>query len=81
MIIEVFKTNVTEEGEARRLVERIQSRFRGYIANFDLDDCDHILRIVSSSGTISIAEVISLVNNSGYSAEVLPDEIQVLDAL
>lgn len=74
-MIEVFKTNVQNRQQAAMLVSRIHNSFRHYKANFDLDDCDHILRVVSTSGLVEAGYLIQLLNGLGYTAEVLPDEV------
>ncbi len=74
-MIEVFKTNVTEAHTARFLIEQIQFHFDGYMANFDLEDCDHILRIQSKGAPIHSILIILLLEKLGYRIEVLPDEI------
>lgn len=75
MMIEVFKTNVTETCNARMLTEQIEFHFEGCTASFDLEDCDHILRVQSNEGLIYPFLVISLVEKLGYQAEVLKDEM------
>jgi len=70
-MIEVFKTNINCAEQARELVEQIQRHFTGYKANFDLDDCDRILRIVTS-GAIAM-HFIDWLKDCGCHAEVLPD--------
>jgi hypothetical protein len=52
LMIEVFKTDVPDREKAKRLIEEIHKTFAGYKANFDLDDCDKVLRVVSSAGDI-----------------------------
>jgi len=74
-MIEVFKTNVTNEAHARMLVNMIHQSFAGYKANFDLQDCDKILRIVNTTGSVRVGTVINFLNHFGFHAEVLPDEI------
>jgi hypothetical protein len=73
-MIEVFKTDVKCSMFARILVEQIHKTYAGYSANFDLDDCDNILRVHSSVGTIPPGPVILLLRQFGFHAEVLPDE-------
>ncbi len=75
MIIEVFKTNIEDAGDARLLVDRIKAIFPDCYANFDLSDCDHILRVVGASGTVMVSAIIDLVENLGYVAEVLNDDL------
>lgn len=77
MNVEVFKTNVLHAEEAKRLVGRIQASFRGYHANFDLGDCDRILRI-SSADSMNVPALIAFLKQCGFEAEVLPDDIPEL---
>lgn len=73
-MVEVFKTNVKEYEHAEKLVYHIHQYLDGYKANFDLDDCDRILRIEYAGGIIEPLLVVDLVKNSGFIAEVLSDE-------
>jgi hypothetical protein len=71
-MIEVFKTNVENEQQASMLTQLIQHVFPGYRANFDLHDCDNILRI-QSAADIEPAVIINLLFVAGFQAEVLPE--------
>ena len=73
-MVEVFKTNVTNQHDAELLLNRIHTLFTDYEANFDLDDCDHILRVASGSATIRASFVVDLLKRNGFFAEVLCDE-------
>ena len=73
-MIEVFKTNVGHSNEAEWLVERIHEKFQGYKANFDLEDCDKILRVKSFTGPVESEYLIQLIHELGYHAEILEDE-------
>jgi hypothetical protein len=77
-MIEVFKTNVMDQNQADMLLGHIQTSFHDYKANFDLEDCDKILRVACTTGPIECAFLINLLKNFGFDAEVLPDEDQVL---
>ncbi|MDQ6844798.1 MAG: hypothetical protein M3Z92_10665 [Bacteroidota bacterium] len=72
-MIEVFKTNVKERYHANMLVDQIHKTFKGHEANFDLDDCDNILRIKCTSGLVEPSLLIHLLKDFGFHAEVLPD--------
>ena len=74
-MIEVFKTNVRDPDHASMLVDQIHNTFRHYAANFDLGDCDNILRVVSSNGHVQASLVLELISNFGFQAEVLSDDI------
>lgn len=73
-IVEVFKTNVETGEQAEQLITLIIQNFPQYIVNFDLDDCDRILR-VKSSISIQEASLIAILQKNGYDAAVLSDEI------
>jgi hypothetical protein len=72
-MIEVFKTDVDTDHHAQMLVHLIEQRL-GYCANFDLGDCDRILRVQCNGGCVHTS-LISLLNEYGFYAEVLPEEI------
>ena len=71
--IEVFKTDVIRQEDADRLVKVIHATFTDYQANFDLEDCDHILRVKSYSDIIIPTKLVLLLNTYGFNAEVLTD--------
>lgn len=77
MVIEVFKTNVVDASEAGTLVDRIHASFQSCKANFDLEDCDHILRVVSDD-IIHVRALIEFLHDCGYKIEVLSDDIPQL---
>lgn len=74
-MVEVFKTDVKAHAHALMLIHEIHEAFAGHTANFDLQDCDHILRITSTSKMISSSHVIGFLKEYGFHAEVLTDEI------
>jgi len=71
-IVEVFRTNITSENIAIDIVKEIHSMFPEISVNFDLDDCDKILRLVTPSYDY-VLKVASVVQSNGYYCEVLPD--------
>ncbi len=44
-MVEVFKTNVEEVSDASKIVTILLQYFPDSTINFDLDDCDKVLRI------------------------------------
>lgn len=74
-IVEVFRTNVATPLEASALIDLVQHTFPRYMATFDLEDCDRILRIATTDQPIRTAALISLLKNAGVHIEILPDEI------
>ncbi len=77
-MIEIFKTNIDDPYEAARLIGQMERLFSGYAVNFDLDDCDRIMRVKSETDEIDADSIIALVSTSGFNAEVLQDEIEFL---
>lgn len=73
-MVEVFKTNINNPKLANKVIKKIHQAFKDYQANFDLEDCDKILRIYCSKGNIESDELILLLNEFGFEATVLNDE-------
>jgi len=72
-MVEVFKTNVDSEHEATSIVNALHYNFQHYKANFDLEDCDRILRVESENGTLKVFELLLFLGELGLKVEVLPD--------
>lgn len=70
-IVEVFRTNVQDERDAGMIINRLQQKFPGSRVNFDLQDCDKVLRIVSYPDQLDFDQVVEEVNISGFSIEAL----------
>jgi hypothetical protein len=69
--IEVFRTNVCDRGDATSIIAQLSIRQPECLINFDLDDCDRILRIESRSKEINIQSVIEVLKNNHFDCEVL----------
>ena len=68
-MVEVFKTNVRKTQEAKRIIGLLQENFPDGRINFDLDDCDKVLRI--DSQRIIPADVINALTSNGFICEEL----------
>lgn len=79
-MVEVFKTDVRDPGQAGVLTEQIRKTFTGYEATFDLEDCDRILRVKSPAG-VDVPVVIRVLSDLGCRAEVLPDVIKEIEII
>lgn len=77
-MVEVFKTNVKDPLNANMLIYQIHKCFAHYKANFDLEDCDKILRVIHANGIVESSAVIDILRDLGFNAEVLPDEIRLM---
>ena len=73
-MVEVFKTNVNNYQHAYMLIDRIHKTFAQCKANFDLEDCDNILRVKSFGAKIQPTVLIRLLKEYGFHAEVLQDD-------
>lgn len=69
MMVEVFKTNIHKRRQATAIFNVLSTHFPYFKINFDLDDCDKILRIEGDS--ISNERIISLINTIGYQCQLL----------
>jgi hypothetical protein len=63
-MIEVFKTNVTRKAVANRLIAQLALLFPGSRVNFDLEDCDKVLRVEGLD--ICCEKTIALLKGEGY---------------
>jgi len=79
-MVEVFKTNVIDQEEAKQLINKIHQTFSGYGANFDLDDCDKILRVCCEKGDVRSSLIIDFLKASGFCAEILQENNEHSDA-
>lgn len=68
-IVEVFKTNVNKEDEAKDLIAKLSSHFPQCKINFDLEDCDKILRVEGKQ--ILPEKIVEVINGNGYQCNVL----------
>ncbi|MCC9070311.1 hypothetical protein LNQ49_01675 [Flavobacterium sp. F-65] len=59
-MIEIFKTNVQNESDTTIIIKSIQEYFHDHQINFDLEDCDKILRIEANQ--IESCKIIELLN-------------------
>ena len=71
--VEVFRTSVPDATEASLLLRQLRTRFPDWIMNFDLSDCDRVLRVESPGATIDYGYIENLLQRNGYHCEPLPD--------
>ena len=77
-MVEVFRTNVTSHVQANLLIDHMRDAFKDYEVNFDLEDCDNILRVEYQDGVVDSAHLVVFLKALGCMAEVLPDEANLL---
>lgn len=71
-MIEVFKTNVQKEQNAKRIITILLELLPGTKINFDLEDCDKILR-VKNENNFNSNLIISKVEEAGFICQILTD--------
>ncbi|SEO68341.1 MULTISPECIES: hypothetical protein [unclassified Mucilaginibacter] len=69
--VEIFKTDVVQECEAATLIRLLSQHLPHCRINFDLEDCDRILRIESAQQAINLPQVIHIMNRQGYACTLL----------
>lgn len=68
-MVEVFKTNVRTIRQAKLIVEKLAEVFPEHKINFDLADCDKILRVQGDN--ILERKIITIVTSLNYNCEIL----------
>jgi len=68
-MVEVFKTNVQKKTQSKMLLCILSEAFPSFRINFDLSDCDKVLRVEGDD--IEAVRIMILVKESGFSCEVL----------
>ena len=72
-MIEVFKTSVQSPMQARIIEQLLLVQNPLLEINFDLEDCDKILRIKNIEDPVDISSVLKVLNETGIYVEVLID--------
>ena len=68
-MVEVFKTNINKVRQSKLLIRKLLQHFPLSCVNFDLDDCDNILRVEGDN--ICPLKIATLVTELGYQCEAL----------
>ncbi len=68
-MVEVFKTNVKKAGEAKRVINELLHHFPDKKINFDLQDCDKVLRVEGDN--IINCRIKSILYEHGFICEEL----------
>jgi hypothetical protein len=68
-MVEIFKTNVPDVMQAEEIIALLNTHFPAFMINFDLHDCEKILRVKGES--IPINEIEGLVSANGFHCSVL----------
>lgn len=68
-MVEVFKTNVDEKMATETLIGVLLRNFPSFKINFDLWDCDKVLRVEGEN--IESSTIIAIVRAKGFVCEVI----------
>ena len=68
-MVEVFKTNVQKKAQSKMLLSILSEAFPSLKINFDLSDCDKVLR--AEGDNIEALRIITLVKEYGVKCEIL----------
>lgn len=68
-MVEVFKTTVNNKRESQKIVKTLEIKLPDARINFDMEDCDNILRIEANE--IDIQLVIKILHQNGHNIELL----------
>jgi hypothetical protein len=69
--VEIFRTDVTSQQRADGIVSLLSEVWPELKFNFDLDDCDNVLRIEYGQNPVDISSIITFVKNLHCSIELL----------
>lgn len=69
--VEVFKTNVAHKKTAKVILEEIGMHQPKYKCNFDLEDCDKVLRIENKGGHVDAKLIITILEKNNHQGSIL----------
>lgn len=70
-MVEVFKTNVGNKRTAKIILEEIGIHQPEYKCNFDLEDCDKVLRIENVSGRVDAQLIFNILEKNNQEGAIL----------
>jgi hypothetical protein len=68
-MVEIFRTNIRRKRQAKAVIDILSRRFPLFRINFDLEDCDNILRVEGED--ICATSIAVLLMESGYECDAL----------
>lgn len=71
ILVEVFKTNLNDQQSATEIVKVLKRLFPNYKINFDLEDCDKILRVKAEIGYVEADKVMNVIRSFNHDIEIL----------
>ena len=68
-MVEAFKTNVQKKAQSKMLLSILSEAFPSFKINFDLSDCDKVLRVEGDH--MEVLRIMILVKEYGFKCEIL----------
>jgi hypothetical protein len=68
-MVEAFKTNVQKKAQSKMLLCILSEAFPSFKINFDLSDCDKVLRVEGDN--MEALRIMKLVKEYGFNCEIL----------
>ena len=68
-MVEIFKTNVQKKAQSKMLLCILLEAFPSFKINFDLSDCDRVLRVEGDN--MEVLAIMMLVKEHGFACEIL----------
>jgi len=68
-MVEAFKTNVLKKAQSKMLLCILSEAFPSFKINFDLSDCDKVLRVEGDN--MEALRIMILVKEHGFTCELL----------
>ena len=68
-MVEAFKTNVEKKTQSKMLLCILSEAFPSFKINFDLSDCDKVLRVEGDN--MEVLRIMILVKEYGFTCEIL----------
>ena len=68
-MVEVFKTNIQKKAQSKMLLCILSEAFPSFKINFDLSDCDKVLRVEGDN--METLRIMILVKEYGFTCEIL----------
>ena len=68
-MVEAFKTNVQKKAQSKMLLRVLSDAFPSLRINFDLSDCDRVLRVEGDH--MEVFRIMILMRAYGFTCEVL----------
>jgi len=72
-MVEIFKTNVNGKRAAGRVLKALHMHLPACSFNFDLEDCDRILRAQTHDTDLAVSDIINVAKSCGLEIQLVVD--------